>query len=260
MWSTPSTSFEKTSGTPAMLLMPFSRRIGFSTSAWSTSSSTIGRRSAAIRPAKPPPIGIRTPCSTSSSSPTAARATSSSLRSSRRRTAAVSASSTSRIRVRSSPRSSSRSRCDSAASVTSWIRRRRSASPFLPKSTKDTPVAGRASRAAVASRRVVTLSRMSRSVIVATARTPFGKLGGGLAGYKAPELGRDRDQGRARAGRARAERGRVRDHGRGAPGGGRPGSGPAGRDRGGHSEGGWVGHGQQGLRLLDPGSSRSRTR
>jgi acetyl-CoA C-acetyltransferase len=30
---------------------------------------------------------------------------------------------------------------------------------------------------------------MSRSVIVSTARTPFGKLGGGLAGYTAPELG-----------------------------------------------------------------------
>ncbi|HWB57417.1 MAG TPA: acetyl-CoA C-acetyltransferase [Gaiellaceae bacterium] len=30
---------------------------------------------------------------------------------------------------------------------------------------------------------------MSRSVIVATARTPFGKLGGGLAGHEAPELG-----------------------------------------------------------------------
>jgi acetyl-CoA C-acetyltransferase len=30
---------------------------------------------------------------------------------------------------------------------------------------------------------------VSRSVIVATARTPFGKLGGGLAGYKAPDLG-----------------------------------------------------------------------
>jgi acetyl-CoA C-acetyltransferase len=30
---------------------------------------------------------------------------------------------------------------------------------------------------------------MSRSVIVATARTPFGKLGGGLSAYKAPELG-----------------------------------------------------------------------
>jgi acetyl-CoA C-acetyltransferase len=30
---------------------------------------------------------------------------------------------------------------------------------------------------------------MARSVIVSTARTPFGKLGGGLAGYQAPELG-----------------------------------------------------------------------
>ncbi len=30
---------------------------------------------------------------------------------------------------------------------------------------------------------------MSRSVIVSTARTPFGKLGGGLAAYQAPELG-----------------------------------------------------------------------
>ena len=30
---------------------------------------------------------------------------------------------------------------------------------------------------------------MSRSVIVATARTPFGKLGGALSAYKAPELG-----------------------------------------------------------------------
>ncbi len=30
---------------------------------------------------------------------------------------------------------------------------------------------------------------MTRSVIVSTARTPFGKLGGGLAGYRAPELG-----------------------------------------------------------------------
>ena len=30
---------------------------------------------------------------------------------------------------------------------------------------------------------------MARSVIVSTARTPFGKLGGGLGAYKAPELG-----------------------------------------------------------------------
>ena len=35
--------------------MPFSRRIGFRTSAWSTSSITIGLRSAATRPAKPSP-------------------------------------------------------------------------------------------------------------------------------------------------------------------------------------------------------------
>src|SRR5947209_15217118 len=30
---------------------------------------------------------------------------------------------------------------------------------------------------------------MSRSVIVSAVRTPFGKLGGGLAAYSAPELG-----------------------------------------------------------------------
>ena len=30
---------------------------------------------------------------------------------------------------------------------------------------------------------------MSRSVIVSAVRTPFGKLGGGLAGYQATELG-----------------------------------------------------------------------
>src|ERR687895_2664984 len=30
---------------------------------------------------------------------------------------------------------------------------------------------------------------MARSVIVAAVRTPFGKLGGGLAGYRAPQLG-----------------------------------------------------------------------
>src|SRR6266513_399871 len=36
---------------------------------------------------------------------------------------------------------------------------------------------------------VVTLARMSRSVIVSAVRTPFGKLGGGLANYQATELG-----------------------------------------------------------------------
>jgi acetyl-CoA C-acetyltransferase len=33
------------------------------------------------------------------------------------------------------------------------------------------------------------LSEMSRSVIVSAVRTPFGRLGGGLAGYEAPQLG-----------------------------------------------------------------------
>jgi acetyl-CoA C-acetyltransferase len=50
-------------------------------------------------------------------------------------------------------------------------------------------VTGRQLRGAAAPRRVVTLIIMSRSVIVATARTPFGKLGGGLSAYAAPELG-----------------------------------------------------------------------
>ena len=38
--------------------MPFSRRIGLRMSAWSTSGIAIGRRSAAMRPAKPRPSGI----------------------------------------------------------------------------------------------------------------------------------------------------------------------------------------------------------
>ena len=60
-------------------------------SAWSTSGMKIARRSAAIRPAKPPPTGIVTPCSTSSSIPLAARARSSSPLGSSSRIAAVSA-------------------------------------------------------------------------------------------------------------------------------------------------------------------------
>ena len=56
--------------------MPFSRRIGLRMSAWSTSGMKIGSRSATMRPAKPPPTGILTPRSTSSSIPLAARANS----------------------------------------------------------------------------------------------------------------------------------------------------------------------------------------
>ena len=117
--------------------MPFWRRIGLSTSAWSTSSSTIGRASAATRPAKPPPTGMRTLCSTSSSSPTAARATSSFVSLSSMSTAAVSTSSTSLSRTSSSPISSSNPRLTSVASSTvctcsSRVRPRRSASNSRP--------------------------------------------------------------------------------------------------------------------------------
>ena len=41
----------------------------------------------------------------------------------------------------------------------------------------------------MAGRRSATLDRVSRSVIVSAVRTPFGRLGGGLAGKRAPELG-----------------------------------------------------------------------
>ena len=66
---------------------------------------------------------------------------------------------------------------------------------------------------------------MSRSVIVSTARTPFGRLGGGLAAHPATELGAIAIRAGARARRDRAARGRVRDHGAGAPGGSRTGAG-----------------------------------
>ena len=78
------------SGTPNIDWMPFSQRMGFATVEASIRSRIRGRRSAAIRPANPAPIGIRTPCRTSSSSPRAARAMSWSEVSSKRRIAAVS--------------------------------------------------------------------------------------------------------------------------------------------------------------------------
>ena len=107
------------SGTPRRLRIPFSRRIGLRMSAWSTSGMTIGRRSAATRPAKPRPTGMRTRCSTSSSIPFAARARSIwSSSSSTRRNAAVSLCRTSATRSSSSARRSSSVRWASAASVT----------------------------------------------------------------------------------------------------------------------------------------------
>src|SRR5437870_3886747 len=60
-WSTPITRPSKRIGTPRSERMPFSRRIGFTTFARSTSSTKMGRFSAATRPAKPTPTGMRTP-------------------------------------------------------------------------------------------------------------------------------------------------------------------------------------------------------
>ena len=99
---------------------------------------------------------------------------------------------------------------------------------------------------------------MTRSVIVSTARTPFGRLGGGLAGSRGHRARLDRDQGRARAGGRRSRRGRLRRDGAGAPGRRRPGSGTAGRSRRGDPEGGSRGHDQQGLRLVDQGDRAGR--
>ena len=57
--STPISPPSTTSGTPSSERIPFSRRIGLSTSAWLTSAMKIGRRSDAIRPANPLPMGMR---------------------------------------------------------------------------------------------------------------------------------------------------------------------------------------------------------
>src|SRR5438270_568326 len=111
------TMFRTMSGTPSIDLIPFSRRIGLRTCAWSTSGRITGRRSAATVPAKPSPTGMRTPASTSSSSPTAERATSSFRSGSSRRTAHVSTPRISLMRTTSVSSNTSSSRCASAASV-----------------------------------------------------------------------------------------------------------------------------------------------
>ena len=99
---------------------------------------------------------------------------------------------------------------------------------------------------------------MTRSVIVSTVRTPFGRLGGGLAGHPATELGSIA----IRAGLERAgiepDRGRLRRDGPGAPGRRRPGAGPPGGGRRGHPEGSPRRHDQQGLRLVDQGDRAGR--
>ncbi len=93
---------------------------------------------------------------------------------------------------------------------------------------------------------------MPKTVILSAARTPIGKLGGGLASLDATELGATAISGRAGAGRGRARRGPARRHGAGAA--GRSGSDPVapGPDQGRDPQGGLLGDDQQGVRVRDP--------
>ena len=96
-----------------------------------------------------------------------------------------------------------------------------------------------------------------RSVIVSVVRTPFGKLGGGLAGYEATELGAIVIKAALERHRPRAARAAVRDHGAGAAGGaGQARRGRRRSARGCRRDAG--GDDQQGLRVVDPGDRDRR--
>ena len=88
--------------------------------------------------------------------------------------------------------------------------------------------------------------------VIGAVRTPFGRLGGGLAGTPRPSSARSRSAPRSSASGIEPARSRVRRHGTGAPGGRRAGARAAGGDRRGDPEGGAGGHDQQGVRLVDP--------
>ncbi len=99
---------------------------------------------------------------------------------------------------------------------------------------------------------------MTRSVIVSAVRTPFGRLGGGLAKLPATELGAIAIRaGLERAGVDPAEVGYV-VMGQVLQAGVGPGACPPGGDRGRDPEGGAGRHDQQGVRLVDPGDRARR--
>ena len=93
---------------------------------------------------------------------------------------------------------------------------------------------------------------MPKTVILSAARTPIGKLGGGLSSVDATELGGTAIQARARARRRRARPDPARRDGPGAP--GRPGPDPLapGADQGRDPQGDLLGDDQQGVRVGDP--------
>ena len=108
---------------------------------------------------------------------------------------------------------------------------------------------------------------MAGSVIVAGARTPIGRLLGGLKGLSGRRARRRRDQGRPGEGRRRRRPGRLRDHGPGAAGRRRPDHRPPGRGQGRHPDERPVDHHQQGLpvrperdRARRPADPRRRVR
>ena len=94
----------------------------------------------------------------------------------------------------------------------------------------------------------------------AAARTPVGKLGGGLSSLPATELGGDRHQGGARARRRRARAGPARRDGPGAAGRAGPDPLAPGADRGRDPEGGHLRDDQQGLRVGRPRGRACSTR
>ena len=102
--------------------------------------------------------------------------------------------------------------------------------------------------------------KMPNTVILSAARTPIGKLGGGLSTVDATELGGTAIQGCARARRRRTRPDPARRDGPGAPGRTGPDSLAPGPDQGRDPQGGLLGDDQQGLRLGDPCGLPARQR
>ena len=97
---------------------------------------------------------------------------------------------------------------------------------------------------------------MPKTVILGTARTPIGKMGGGLSTLDATELGGIAIEAALERAGVEPEQVQHVDHGPGAPGRAGPDPLAPGADQGRHPEGGLLGDHQQGLRL---GRARDRS-
>ena len=205
-----------------------------------TTCSAAGPRSSAALPSTPR-------CSSCCS--TAARRKASTTRWRRRLKTYTDADATFALARRRSRRGSSRSRSGTCT------RRSRSSSSHDLEACVRLLVAFARRRSP--SRRLATLgrfTRVTRSVIVSAVRTPFGKLGGGLAGVpRRPSSARSRSRAGARA-RRRSRTSEVEYviMGQVLQAGAGPGARAPGGDRRRAAEGDAGGHDQQGLRLVDP--------